>query len=63
MAESLHREKKNYCIDVKIHDKLISLCVSQFPISGGRMEQMIRLKCPYTAEPKWHGRFSDGYGP
>ncbi|KAH9488425.1 hypothetical protein Btru_052368 [Bulinus truncatus] len=24
------------------------------------MEPMIRLKCPYAAEPKWQGRFSDG---
>ncbi|XP_059144005.1 calpain-3-like [Physella acuta] len=41
----------------------IITAVSKFSVSGGRMEQMIRLKCPYGSEPRWHGRFSDGDTP
>ncbi|XP_055879275.1 uncharacterized protein LOC106058299 [Biomphalaria glabrata] len=38
----------------------IITAVTKFSVSGGRMEPMVRLKCPFAAEPKWQGRFSDG---
>ncbi|GFO35477.1 calpain-13 [Plakobranchus ocellatus] len=38
---------------------VLLLLFPQFSLCGGRMEQMVRLKCPYSREPKWQGRFSD----
>ena len=33
----------------------------QFPTTDGRLIEMVRLRCPFTTEPNWHGKFFSGY--
>ncbi|KAK7495173.1 hypothetical protein BaRGS_00013583, partial [Batillaria attramentaria] len=33
--------------------------VTKFPLTDGRLVEMLRMKCPFTGEPGWQGRFSD----
>lgn len=38
----------------------IVTAITKFPTTDGRLVEMVRLKCPFTAEPNWHGKFSNG---
>ncbi|XP_069105998.1 uncharacterized protein [Argopecten irradians] len=37
----------------------IITAVTKFPSMDARMVEVVRLKCPYTAEPQWKGKYSD----
>ncbi|XP_046561732.1 calpain-3-like isoform X1 [Haliotis rubra] len=32
---------------------------TKFPSTDGRLIEMLRLRCPFPKEPKWHGKYSD----
>ncbi|XP_052271984.1 uncharacterized protein LOC127872693 [Dreissena polymorpha] len=32
---------------------------TKFPLSDGRMIEMVRLLCPFTGEPVWNGKFAE----
>ncbi|XP_060069829.1 uncharacterized protein LOC132549877 [Ylistrum balloti] len=37
----------------------IITAVTKFPSMDARMVEVIRLKCPYSSEPQWKGRYSE----
>ncbi|KAK7092094.1 hypothetical protein V1264_009695 [Littorina saxatilis] len=52
-ADSEHQECQNQRY---LH---VITAVTKFPTTDSRLVEMLRLKCPFSGEPRWLGRFSD----
>ncbi|XP_071143608.1 uncharacterized protein [Mytilus edulis] len=54
--ENTSFEEENEDLTRYLH---IITATTKFPTTDGRLIEMVRLKCQFTAEPNWHGKFSD----